>query len=67
MELFINERFFSKESFFLLNRLILFSKYVAERFGMLIKRPVGVHEDSKTGKSKINEVLYMIGLIFNPQ
>tara|TARA_Y100000589_G_C26887465_1_gene520621 strand:- start:259 stop:363 length:105 start_codon:yes stop_codon:yes gene_type:complete len=34
---------------------------------MLIKRPVGVHEDSKTGKSKINEVLYMIGLIFNPQ
>ena len=31
---------------------------------MLIKRPVGVHEDSKTGKSKINEVLYMIGLIF---
>ena len=33
----------------------------------LSKKPVGVHENSKTGKSKINEVLYMIGLIFNYQ
>tara|TARA_B100000886_G_C20180276_1_gene389841 strand:- start:364 stop:564 length:201 start_codon:yes stop_codon:yes gene_type:complete len=66
MELLINERFFSKESFSLLNRLILFSKYVAGRCGMLIKKPVGVHENKKTGKSKINEVLYITGLIFNP-